>query len=431
MATALDCAAALIYRKSPETTRRAARLSRRVSVDTARQIAYGPSVRRAPYRLVLPEGPLRRFRLPESLDDGDSAVRRSNEGGSLPAAAGLGWLGVCLCSWSLAAGVVDPAAILDQSWQLPANSGWGAGQVAFAGALGYEPAAVAPRAPTASRPAAAGTSRPVAATAPRAVVSNLPRVTFPDVQAHRGGFGAAPEPATSRASDEFAEDAALAMNAPGAALEHEAPSSVNLAPRAAASRAPSVETAQGSSLGQMVRDLVGDGASGLPRPPAASGADPFEADFAAASLPRLSSGKGVNAPVALRPREVQREGLPADPSGSERVSGQRGAVTWNGGCQRAFDASVQHIGDGAPARDATSADYTRVLARLDVAGCRPSGNQQIEVCVAISAGRAAGITVHTTPSTPALGECVVGKVRKLGFPASGGTDLVRTQYHVE
>lgn len=144
----------------------------------------------------------------------------------------------------------------------------------------------------------------------------------------------------------------------------------------------------------------------------------------------------MNTPVALRPseargpREVQREGVSADPSGGVAV-GQRGAVNWNGGCQRAFDASVQHIGDGAATRDATSADYTRVLSRLDVGGCRPSSKQQIEVCVAISGGRAAGITVHTTPSAPALGECVVGKVRRLGFPTSGGTDLVRTQYHVE
>lgn len=390
-------------------------------------------MRRAPYRLVLPEGPLRRFRLPESLDDGDGVVRASPEGRALPATAGLGWLGVCLCSWSLATGVVDPAAMLDHSWQLPADSGWG-GQVAFAGALGYEPAAPEPRASTASRPATVVHSQPAVVAVPRVVVSNLPRVAFPDVQAHRGGFGVAPEPALAKApaSDEFAEDAAFASGATGAAVEPSIAPRANPPSGTSPSRVVSSASSQGSTLGQVVRDLVGDGSSGLPRPPTA-GADPFEADFAAASLPRLSGGSDVNAPVALRPAPVHgpREGVPAEPSGGGVTTGQRGAVTWNGGCQRAFDASVQHVGDGAAARDATSADYTRVLSRLDVGGCRPSGKQHIEVCVALSDGRAAGITVHTTPSAPALGECIAGKVRGLGFPASSGTDLVRTQYHVE
>lgn len=185
----------------------------------------------------------------------------------------------------------------------------------------------------------------------------------------------------------------------------------------------------------MVRDLVKGTGSGLP--PAKSPAfddDPFQADFGSATLPSLATEEPIAAPVGVRPLDVRAMPRPGD-GAPETVgpvpSSERGSASWNGGCQRAFDASVQKIEAARQAKDASKGDYSQVLSRLDVAGCHPRARTQIEVCVAVDGGHAVGVTVHTTPSTPALAACLTGRVRALSFPASGGTDLVRTQFRVE
>lgn len=187
------------------------------------------------------------------------------------------------------------------------------------------------------------------------------------------------------------------------------------------------------SLGQMVRQMVAD-TPGLPKPTARE-ADPFEADFGGASLPSLSSAGASDSPVALRRRDESGDVSARSETGHSGhiapVSGERGVFSWNGGCQRAFDASAQNIGDKPPAKDASGADYTRALGRLDVASCGPQAHTSIDVCVAVSEGRAVGATVHTTPSSSSLSACLLRKVQRIGFPPSGGTDLVRTHYQVD
>jgi hypothetical protein len=379
-------------------------------------------VRRINYRLVLPEGRLRRFRLPESFGD---EVRGAKEVQPIPVMAGLGWLGVCLCSWSLATGAVDPAALFDRTWQLPADEG----RMLVAGVFAGSDAQASSPAQN-SRPLSGKSVRSAAPTAlaqtstHAAVYQPLPKVTFPDAHAHRGGWGASSE--TSLLAPTNSARETTASDVQDTARDTSSHEGARATPNASAAD---------FNLGQMVRDMVANSPGSLPKPVSPSN-DPFEADFGPASLPRLSSATAPDAPVALRPRDVPiiEQAQPRSPGADSprgAVSGERGAVSWNGGCQRALDASVQHIGDKPPSKDASQADYTRVIGRLDVAGCGPRAHTSIEMCVAVSEGRAVGATVHTTPSTPALGECLLRKVRGLGFPASGGTDLVRTHFQVD
>lgn len=378
-------------------------------------------MRRSNYRLVLPEGPLRRFRLPESFGD---EVRPTAEGRPLPVFAGLGWLGVCFCSWALAAGAVDPTRLLDRTWQLNADQ---AGDSMLAGVLadanrGTNAPSVTPARPAALAPRLAPPS-PAPAAMPR---SELPKVVFPDVQVHRGGFGLV-GPAPS-------EGSAAASEVTGATPRFAAAPEERVT--AAASPRAGAEPAR-SELGDMVRDLVAGASHGLPRPRAPQ-PDPFEADFATSSLPRLSEPTIDEAPVALRPSaapgadDSSRAPLDQTPTdATERPSGEHASVSWNGGCQRAFDASVQHIGDGPTQPDASGADYTRALQRLNVAACAPRAGTRVDMCVTVNQGRVIGATVTTTPSTPALAECLLRKVRALKLPVGGGTDLVRTHYQVD
>lgn len=397
------------------------------TVSTARaKSPIGCPVRRTNYRLVLPEGALRRFRLPESFGD---EVRGNQQGHRMPAVAALGWIGLCACSWSLAVGIFDPGALLGQTWQLPSD---GSGRMLVAGVLAGTQ--TDRRTPASSlRANERQVNLPVAARgalqAPPSVARTpLPKVTFPNVQAHRGGWGGVTESSPNGAAGLTPADVG------GTSVEDVGrPTLAGVSER---SGAEGVNADADFNLGRMVRDLVADSPGALPKPTAPSQTDPFEADFGPASLPQLNSARVADAPIALRPREASsrdsgqpsRDGVAVPPAAP---FGERGAVSWNGGCQRAFDASVQHIGDKPAAKDASRADYTRVLGRLDVARCGPRAHTSIEMCVAVSGGHAIGATVDTTPSSPALGECLLRQVRGLGFPASGGTDLVRTHYEVE
>ncbi len=408
-------------------------------------------MRRSPYRLVLPEGRLRRFRLPESLGED---VLPAKEVRPVPLAAVAGWLGVCVCSWLFARGAWDPIAMLDRRWDMPTQEG-GAERFVMAGAFAT---GMAPGHGAVSHPGAVAStsrrveSRLVAASDPAIASrspSTLPRVRFPDVPAHAGGWmngnlgvlgvnEVAPNGGTEAWDTSTLESDARRGSGGSAAQTSGAPpkalSSVGAGPFE-------------SSLGEVVRGLVADPRGVLPRPQARGpDEDPFEADFGAGTLPPLGEASPADAPIALRSSGGMGVGLgdrrqtvggaaraqvAATPELARTARGERGTVTWNGGCQRAFDASVQQVGQGPTAKDATSADYTRVLSRLDVATCQPRASTNIEVCVAVGAGRATGVTVHTAPSSPAVGNCIARRVRSLNFPASGGTDLVRTQFHVD
>lgn len=422
--------------------------STREVVDSRRQIAYGPCVRRSTYRLVLPEGRLRRFRLPDSL--GEDVVP-AKEVRPLPLAAVVGWLGVCACSWFFARGAWDPIAMLDRRWDMPRQEGGAerfvmAGAFASGNAAGHDvlgrtqaPSSTPRRVPSQSAAAPVNVAR---------VASTLPRVKFPDAAAHAGGWRngswgvpGVNDPASDGETDAW--DRSPAENGSRRDLAGTSPQSSGLLPAARSSVGGQPFE---SSLGEAVRDLFADSA-GLPKPNARRAEqDPFEADFGAGTLPPLGAAGAVDVPVAMRSSAgigvgsgdrrnaaegAAREQVTATSELARTVTGERGAVTWNGGCQRAFDASVQAVGQGVATKDATSADYTRVLSRLDIAACHPRAATNIEVCVAVGAGRAAGVTVHTTPSSPSVGNCIARRIRSLSFPASGGTDLVRTQFRVD
>lgn len=382
---------------------------------------------------MLPEGPLRRFRLPESFGD-EAPTRREIR--AIPLGAVAGWLSVCVCSLMFARGALDPIAMLERRWEVPTDES-GAGRIAMAAAFG--PVATAGSIPltsgvtSAARPAAVTLTTAPPPPLQAGVGAPLPRVSFPDVGGHGGGFLAAP----NGSPRESAETAPLdgETEAESDLRSGRQPSGVASVPSHASSRAAAHGAAAPfqSSLADAVRDLVAGSDSGLPRPGASDqGPDPFEADFGAGTLPSLSQGTAVGAPVKLsasRTSPIERRETPD--TGVVPVSGERGTVTWNGGCQRAFDSSVQRVGDGPALADASGEDYSRALSRLDVTACRPAARTSIDVCVAVSNGRASGVTVHTKPSTPALGQCVARRVRGLSFPASGGTDLVRTQFRVD
>jgi hypothetical protein len=355
--------------------------------------------------------------------------------------------------------------MLDRRWDVP-TSEYGVGPTSWAALAtvsGRTPVGVAPRqpaaavapamavqqvaAPVARQPATStlGTSTPGSSTPGSSTpgTSPLPRVEFPEVAVHGGGWGVSQVSGLSGAGQtsqlDYPGETPTALDdaepgAPGGAASRARGSDGAEPNSRAASSSKDAALAVGVSLGQTVRELVAN-TSGLPKPAAMdTERDPFEADFGGGSLPSLGAASLPGGPVPLK-----RQGSPEQPPaadgasspGSRAVAAGRSTTSWNGGCQRAFDASVQNVGPGPTAKDATSADYTRVLSRLNVGACNPRGTMSIDVCVAVQDGRAAGITVHTTPAASSMGECVSRRVRALSFPSSGGVDLVRTQFHVD
>jgi hypothetical protein len=386
-------------------------------------------MRRLYFRLIVPDGPLRRFRLREDFGE----EQRYDERSASSRAAGLmlAWCGFSAGCWLVAQGHVplgfslEPIVAFSNDAKIP--SAWAVtvprAEVEpffLPGPDGshavFETDTVKP--PSEIEPRAASSS--VYPQAPPAR-SDLPRVSYTVSVLHQGGDWGKPEgplgePARAAGLDDSTLDE-LRLDEPKPNTDR-------------ALRQPETTSTQPAITTRTSED-PGNGPPLDTRtaPSRSRGYDPFEADFVAVkptlSLPQ-SEPSAVNSTLQP-PSSRQVVGAQQDRREGSHV------LHTGGGCQAAFDASNQvvTVGKRVAGTDATSEDYTAVLSRMNVLSCRPPRSLSVAVCVAVSDRRAVGTTVTTTPGNAAVASCLARQVAGMRFPASTGADLVRTRVDVE
>ena len=55
----------------------------------------------------------------------------------------------------------------------------------------------------------------------------------------------------------------------------------------------------------------------------------------------------------------------------------------------------------------------------------------VSICAAVQNGRAVGVTVRTTPSSPGIAGCIRSAVFGMGFPAHPRLDITSTMFQPE
>jgi hypothetical protein len=389
-------------------------------------------MRRLYFRLIVPDGPLRRFRLAEDFGEERRSGKRQSEEGFSPARVtglAMAWCGLSAGCWLLAHGhapsvSLEPLVALSSEEQPYA---WAMATPRPNAALLSPPTGSSPRARVAEQngvgtgavsttmPSAALPVPPNVALAP-AIRRDLPRVSYSVSVLHAGGE-LAPRERTSSLPEPVREDAAsqgVTSREPFSDGE-----------RTTAIRSP--DTIR--SLTERTR--LSEPAVFAPprgREPTAASDDPFEADFIAAQ---------TQLPLPQRPALAQSkpelERVPELANRRPNGSTGRHVLHTGGGCQAAFDASNQvvNVSKGVAGTDATSEDYTQVLSRMNILTCQPPRPLSVQVCVAVSDRRAAGVTVTTTPGNAAVASCIARQISSMRFPASTGADLVRTRVDVD
>lgn len=158
-----------------------------------------------------------------------------------------------------------------------------------------------------------------------------------------------------------------------------------------------------------------------PEPPTESEAEPaLEAEPRAVESEREIDRAPADEPVETRSTEVA-----AAPTAPSETVASAGAS-----CEQAAANAVQSIEIGRDEPDdLTREDYEVVLNRGSYfAHCGVGERTLIEICAAVQRGRAIGVTVKTTPASPAAASCIARAVRSLGFPSHPRLDVVRTRF---
>ena len=84
---------------------------------------------------------------------------------------------------------------------------------------------------------------------------------------------------------------------------------------------------------------------------------------------------------------------------------------------------------GGGQADLTAKDFAAVLNNgAYLAPCEVPESSKIQICVAVRAGAAVGVTVALDPVNPDLEVCVARQVRALAFAAHPKMDIVRVQF---
>ncbi len=100
-------------------------------------------------------------------------------------------------------------------------------------------------------------------------------------------------------------------------------------------------------------------------------------------------------------------------------------------CEAIIASSSQDIDirkrDNTP--DLAREDFSRVLDHGGyLAGCSVPERTTVEICVAVQAGQARGVSVVTKPGSAAISACVKNAVARLRFPYSRRLDVARTRF---
>jgi|SRR6185369_2809827 len=97
-------------------------------------------------------------------------------------------------------------------------------------------------------------------------------------------------------------------------------------------------------------------------------------------------------------------------------------------CEQAVLDYIHHF-SGAPPSDVSAGSSAAILNRGSYfTHCAVPNSIGIDICAAILEGRAIGVTVRTSPVSPANAECVADSILHLTFPSSSHMDLTRTKF---
>jgi hypothetical protein len=97
------------------------------------------------------------------------------------------------------------------------------------------------------------------------------------------------------------------------------------------------------------------------------------------------------------------------------------------------DAQAQNVDEidlhGGGQADLTAKDYAPVLNNGSyLTPCEVPETSKIQICVAVRAGAAVGVTVTVDPPVPDLELCVAKQVRALSFASHPKMDIVKVQF---
>jgi eukaryotic-like serine/threonine-protein kinase len=104
-------------------------------------------------------------------------------------------------------------------------------------------------------------------------------------------------------------------------------------------------------------------------------------------------------------------------------------VAGGGSCEAAIAKYTEDYSQQGVPPDLTAGSYAGVLNKgTYLNSCGVPSNMSVSICAAVQNGRAVGVTVVTTPSSPGHASCVRGAVMGMGFPAHPRMDVARTTF---
>ncbi|HEY6080291.1 MAG TPA: hypothetical protein VIW29_15865, partial [Polyangiaceae bacterium] len=130
-----------------------------------------------------------------------------------------------------------------------------------------------------------------------------------------------------------------------------------------------------------------------------------------------------------RPPASDRPGDAPGPAAPPKVDSAAPVVASS--CEAAVAKNNEQYEIGAPRGpvDITRGAYARILENgRYLSACAIPARTVFEICAAVKAGRAVGITVSSNPPSPALNACVRGAVSRLKFPENPRLDVTRTRF---
>lgn len=349
--------------------------------------------RALPRKIVLPEGELRRFRLPESTGDDRQGAPQSGDHRLSLAAGWLAFTGLCL--WF---GQADFSPV---TWMRQAGAHPGESRtVAASPPSRSRPTSSPPRrnGATVSRPA-----EPRQRTTPLKAVLQTPS----SLSIHGGGIGAGTFPAPSErdSRDAFADDLS---GKPSSRLLDEPTNS-----RPLISRTASADKGDAQDLWREFQEDLTPVRGFDASPIKLKAWEPFRATRPPERLPRQDA----------RAAEVTETGPKASKGGV-------GVARISGGCERAFESAETRVDMAGPReKDVPREVYARQMEDFsNFARCGVSDDVDVTICAAVQSGKALGVTVTTKPPSQAAARCIAGIMQGFSFPRSANPDLVRTEF---
>jgi hypothetical protein len=121
------------------------------------------------------------------------------------------------------------------------------------------------------------------------------------------------------------------------------------------------------------------------------------------------------------------------PGGAVRGGGVGGGsypqVAGGGSCEAAIAKYTEDYSQQGVPPDLSAGSYAGTLNKgTYLNSCGVPSNMSVSICAAVQNGRAVGVTVVTTPSSPGHSSCVRGAVMGMGFPSHPRMDVVRTTF---